>query len=67
MIIRGKYTFVIIPDAPNKLPLEPARALENYVHGTKAVKLKIAYGTPFESIFASLPKTIVNTTILNNG
>ena len=43
MIIRGKYTFVIIPDALNKLPLEPARALEKYVHGTKAVKLKIAY------------------------
>ena len=67
IIRRGKYTFVIIPDELNKLPLEPERAAEKYVHGTKAVKLKIAYGTPFESIFARFPNTIVNTIILNNG
>tara|TARA_B100000029_G_scaffold497957_1_gene566132 strand:+ start:753 stop:995 length:243 start_codon:yes stop_codon:yes gene_type:complete len=63
----GKYTFVIMPDALNKLPLDTDKDPAKYVQGTKAVKLKIAYGTPFESIFARLPNTIVNTIILNNG
>ncbi len=42
IIRRGKYTFVIIPDALNKLLLELDRELEKYVHGTNAVKLKMA-------------------------
>ena len=67
MIRRGKYTFVIIPEAFSKLPLEADSEPEKYVQGTKAVKLNIAYGTPFESIFTRFPKTIVKTIILNNG
>lgn len=67
IIRRGKYTFVIIPDALNRLPLEAESAPAKYVHGTNAVKLNMAYGTPLESIFAKLPNTIVNTIILNSG
>ena len=63
----GKYTFVIIPEALKRLPLDAESDPAKYVQGTSAVKLKMAYGTPFESIFARLPNTIVNTIILNNG
>ena len=67
IMILGKYTFVNIDVAFNKLELDPERAEEKYVQGTSAVKVKIAYGTPFESIFAIFPNIIVNTIILKTG
>ena len=33
----GKYTFVIMPDELNKLPLELDNAPEKYAQGTRAV------------------------------
>ena len=40
IMILGKYTFVNIDVAFNKLELDPERAEEKYVQGTSAVKVK---------------------------
>jgi hypothetical protein len=42
-------------------------ALEKYLKGTKAQKLKSEYGTPSEFILANMPNTSVNTSMENRG
>jgi len=52
---------------PTRLFDEFVRLVAKNVHGTRAAKLKIGYGTPSEGTFASLPKKRLNTTIVKNG
>src|SRR5215470_15673682 len=67
MIRRGKYTLVIKLALPTKLFDDWARPLAKNIHGTNAAYVKIGYGTPSDGIFPSLPKKMLNTTIVKNG
>src|SRR6476620_3871458 len=64
---RGKYTFVTRPLLVTRLVLESATPAAKNVHGKRAEKVKIWYGTPFDGKLPNFPKTRLKTTIVRNG
>src|SRR5579863_9651678 len=64
---RGKYTFEMRLALATRLLEDIPRPPAKKVQGMSPVRLKSGYGMPSEGIFASLPKKMLNTSMVNSG
>ncbi len=67
MIRRGKYTLLMSCCCPTSDVAELEMAPAKKVHGNRAAYTNTGYGRPSDGIFANLPNTSVNSSMVATG